>query len=44
MRWKADIEYKENDVRVNKLYCIVPTKVDGYWYWLEEIHVMQIYI
>lgn len=46
MRWqvKTKIDYKENDIRVKKLYCIIPTKVDGYWYWLESIHVVQKYI
>jgi len=42
MRWK-DKTPKEGDVRIKDILCIIPTKINGVWYWLEKIKVKQVF-
>jgi len=30
--------------RIVRTYCTLPKKIDGYWYWLEHINIIQCYM
>ena len=48
MRWKCKkhkyIEPKIGDERVVPIFCVRPTKIDGYYYWFEKLVVLQRFI
>lgn len=41
MKWKAKPKVQVGEYRIKKVYPILPLEIDGYYYWLEKVSVLQ---
>lgn len=44
MRWKAKEKPEIGDKLYFNDYCIIPTKFDGYWYWMTWMTCSQVWM